>query len=399
MIGAHGALSVRLIGASTTQPAFQRLQSVDLTKLVEYSTQDGDSLERVLEMHLTHLFDTNAELPLWGLTVLSDNTVVFFWQHCIGDGISGLAFHRTLIAALNADNTIYEGRELVDISPTTTMVPAIENVVSMRPSISQIYHTVIGLFLPVSWTSGRSAWTGKPVIGSNCSPRIRLLEFSPQDTIKFVAYCRNNRATLTPALHLLAVSALTQLLRAQTDSPSSQLWESISSLIPVSLRPIAHTSPDVMCNHVSQYHTYTTLTPEVCWSSAATLKATLHSFRAEAAGEVGMLRILCGQFGAFWKSKMGTKRELGLEVSNVGRFDLSGTAQDDAKKWHIDRMVFAQSNIVIGAAIKVNVCGNPLGGLAITVVWSSDSVEAALAEGFVSKLEQMFLEVISGEEP
>ena len=92
---------------------------------------------------------------------------------------------------------------------------------------------------------------------------------------------------------------------------------------------------------------------------------------------------------------MGRKRELGLEISNVGRFDPSEGAQGDAKKWHIDWMVFAQSNIVIGAAVKVNVCGNPLGGLAISVVWSLDSVEAALAEGFVSKLDQMFLEVIT----
>ena len=58
-------------------------------------------------------------------------------------------------------------------------------------------------------------------------------------------------------------------------------------------------------------------------------------------------------------------------------------------------MVFAQFNLVTNVALKLNVCGNPVGGLAITVVWSSDSMEAALAEAFVSKLGQMFLEVIS----
>src|ERR1700685_976806 len=126
VIEAHSALGVRLVGASTNRPAFQRLQSVDLTKAVHYSDQDGNFLQQILEKHLVYSFDTNAELPLWNLTVLADNTVIFVWHHCIGDGISALAFHRALLAALNADNTIYDGQESVDIRSTISLTPAIE---------------------------------------------------------------------------------------------------------------------------------------------------------------------------------------------------------------------------------------------------------------------------------
>jgi len=109
---------------------------VDLAKAVHYSNQDGTSLQQVPEMHLIRFCDTEVELPLWGLTVLADNTVVFFWHHCISNGISGLAFHWALLAALNADNTIYEGQELVNISSTTSIIPAIESLVNIQLSIS-----------------------------------------------------------------------------------------------------------------------------------------------------------------------------------------------------------------------------------------------------------------------
>lgn len=394
VIETHGALGVRLVGASTRRPAFQRLQSVDLTKVVHYSHQGGDSLQQVLEIHAMHLFDTDAELPLWGLTVLTDNTVLFFWHHCIGDGMSSLAFHRSLLAALNADNTIYDGQESVDIPSTASIVPAIESLVDVRPSISQFYSKALTLLAPASWTSARSAWTGNPVKESRCRPELRLLEFSPEETTRFVACCRKNRATLTPALYILAVSALSRVLRAQTKPTMSQSWKSVSTLIPISLRPVARTSPDVICNHVTQYPTYTILTPEFSWSTASKLTSALYSFRRKAAGEVGMLRYIFGQFEAFWKAKFGRKREAGFEISSIGRFSPSGCAHADTEKWHIDRVIFAQSDLLTGAAIKLNVCGNPLGGMAIAVAWSLDTVEPALAEAFVSTLKQMFREII-----
>jgi hypothetical protein len=397
VVEAHGALGVRLVGASSKHPAFQRLQSVDFGKIVHYSDQDGDSLQHVLETHLMRFFDTNAELPLWGITVLTDNTVIFFWHHCIGDGMSGLAFHEALLSALNADNTIYEGRESVIIPSTISIIPAIESLISIRPSIRQLYRNAIEFFAPISWTSGGSAWTGNPPKESSCRAEIRILEFSPEEHARFVASCRKNNATLTPTLHVLAVSALSQLLHPNTNSVSRKSWETISTLIPVSLRPVAQTSPSVMCNHVSQYPTFTTLTPKFSWAAASTLTSTVHSFRAVGGpGELGILMFIFGQFEGFWKAKFGKKREVGLEVSSIGPFN-PASAHTDPQKWVIDRVIFAQSDVGTGAAIKLNVCGNPLGGLAIAVTWGLDAVDAAFAEAFISKFRHMFQEIVEVE--
>jgi hypothetical protein len=35
-------------------------------------------------------------------------------------------------------------------------------------------------------------------------------------------------------------------------------------------------------------------------------------------GEIGILKLLFGQFEGFWKDKIGKKREAGLEISNIG---------------------------------------------------------------------------------
>jgi hypothetical protein len=344
----------------------------------------------VLEKHLMHCFDTSAELPLWNLTVLSDNTAIFFWHHCIGDGISGLAFHRALVAALNADNTIYKSMEVVDIRSKNPLIPAVESHISVRPSVSQFSHALFDLFSPASWRRGASAWSGNPVKESTLRTEVRLLEFSPEENAKFLTCCRAHNATLTPALHTLAVSALSHVLLDQTDHTR---FKNISTTIPMSLRPITRTSPDVLCDHISHYHFYPAITSTFSWMAASALTATLRSFREKAAGEMGLLMFLFGQYEAFFKGKIGKKREAGLQVSSIGKFD-SAVGTD---KWQIDRMIFAQCDVVVGAAIKLNVCGNPLGGLAIAVTWGSDSVENTFVEAFIFKFRQMFKEVIDGE--
>jgi NRPS condensation-like uncharacterized protein len=364
---------------------------VDLTKAVHYSHQDGNCLQQVLEEIFMQSFDTNAELPLWRLTVLIDNTVVFSWHHAIGDGMSGLAFHRALRASLNADNSIYMNPETIDIPSNISFTPAIESIINARPSISQFCHAIFDLFAPVSWTRGKSAWTGNFVRQSTLRTEVRLLEFSPEENTKFIACCRKHRATLTPTLHTLAVSALSEMLLASASHKPSKCWKRISTTIPVSLRPVAHMSPDVMCNLISHYPSYPTLTSKFSWATASTLTSALQSSRTKAAGEVGLLKFIFGQYEHFFKDKIGKKREAGLQISNVGRFD---STHAETEKWHIERMIFAQCDVVTGAAIKLNVCGNPSGGLAIAVTWSPDAAENALVEAFISKFKQLLQDVL-----
>lgn len=109
-----------------------------------------------------------------------------------------------------------------------------------------------------------------------------------------------------------------------------------------------------------------------------------------------MLKLTFGRLEAFFKGKVGKKRDAALEISSIGRFDSGRPVKVDTTKWHIDRLFFTQSNVT-GAAVKMNVCGNPLGGLAISVSWSLDAVEEAMIEAFICKFKQKFQEVLGAE--
>lgn len=386
VIKAHGALTVRLSGDSGNDPTFKRLLSVDLTKIVYYSDQGAESLPQIIEAQFVKRIDTSSELPLWRLTVLKDNTTIFSWHHGIGDGISSLAFHQSLLAALNADNASYHGLTSVDISPIASLTPEVEQLVNMRPSISQFYRAIFDTFAPVSWTRKMYAWSGKDVKLSGLESRLRVLEISPADNAKFIAICKKNKATITPTLETLAVSIISQLLLDDTHATKSKSWGTISTVIPMSLRPISNVPESVFCNHFSSYHAYPPISPEFSWATASNLTSTLHAFRSKAPGEVGMLKFIFGQYENLFKGKIGKKRDVGLEVSNIGKFvALANTEGDSSKEnWIIDRLIFAQSDVIVGAAIKLNVVGTPAGGLTIAVTWGPETVDDAFAEAFVS---------------
>ena len=77
-------------------------KTINLAEVVEFS--DSDDLKTTLESQLQQPFNITTPLPLWRLVVLKGNIICLAWHHCIGDGISGLAFHRSLITSLTDTN-------------------------------------------------------------------------------------------------------------------------------------------------------------------------------------------------------------------------------------------------------------------------------------------------------
>lgn len=98
----HAVLGVRISvgdGVSPSQrgsPTWVRLAFLDLNRTVEFVDAESSSLPSLLDAQFTRPFDLDAELPLWRLAVLSDGTVVFAYDHVMGVGQSGLAFHLSL---------------------------------------------------------------------------------------------------------------------------------------------------------------------------------------------------------------------------------------------------------------------------------------------------------------
>ena len=380
----HAALGVCVIGEpSQAQFSFARLQVIDLAEVVEFS--DSDDLKLTFEDQFIKPFNTTASVPLWRVVVLKNNIVCFAWHHCIGDGLSGLAFHRTLLAALHEPEVIDDRAEVHLFDAATSLIPAIETVMDVSPSWRLVMREIYYLLAPVSWTPRASAWTGNPVVvESTLKTHVRIINFPPQIATKFLTLCRSNNATLTGALYTLAVSVLSGIIL----SSENVSQKTISCLIPVSLRGAAGIPSDVFCDCVSTLSFHPPFQPHFSWAEAWKFTTVLRS--SPKSGEVvGMLKYLFGNYVAFFKGKLGNKRQQSLELSNLGLFEgMEGRSQTSSGEWSIRDMAFAQCDSVVGPALKMCVVGSPAGGIGITVTWGEGSVENSIAESFVSGLER-----------
>ncbi|KAI0951065.1 putative Hybrid PKS-NRPS biosynthetic cluster [Taiwanofungus camphoratus] len=408
----HAALGMRLSGESTSCPTFARLDKIDLSKVVEFT--DHSDLAAAMEAHFLRRFDTDAALPLWRLQVLKDNTLIFAYHHGIGDGQSGLAFHRALLSALNENETEASasgGTEVVAVPKSSTLVPPVEKLTSLSVSFRKLCSEMSGLFAPSWWSARSSTWTGHSIVTvPTLVTRVRLVQYTPEETARMLGLCRSHKSTVTSFIHTLAVLILSRLIPRET-SPR-QKYRTLCTTIPVSLRRYTNTSEDEMCIHVAVYASYPALhiyTPETSlaedfpWNIAAKLTSTLRKdseLRRTREG-IGMLRFLFGNYEGYFKGMLGKERTCSFEVSNIGRFPSTTKAIDSppnergSRGWSITTMQFAQSSPVFGAAIKLNVVGTPAGGLGISITWGEGSLDDAFAELFTAKFKEGMTEIIS----
>ncbi|CZS93223.1 uncharacterized protein RAG0_03601 [Rhynchosporium agropyri] len=90
-----------------------KLSSIWSRDCVEFlddtDANDDYALARLYEENHNRWFDTHdTTKPWWKLVIVNRKTALFVFHHAIGDGISGYAFHKSLLAALNADDVDQE---------------------------------------------------------------------------------------------------------------------------------------------------------------------------------------------------------------------------------------------------------------------------------------------------
>lgn len=167
-----------------------------------------------------------------------------------------------------------------------------------------------------------------------------------------------------------------------------EVYKTIASTVPISLRGSGHTSADVMCDYVSSCSISTPMEQaQFAWVNAAALAIELKVQVQKCPENVGVLKYLFGKERAFFRGLEGKKRNAGLELSNIGKFDASTGSND---KWRITQIVFAQCDAVGGSAIKVNVAGDPDGGLSLAVTWREESIESQFVESFIYQFRRVF---------
>ncbi|OSD04742.1 hypothetical protein PYCCODRAFT_1457690 [Trametes coccinea BRFM310] len=402
VVYAHPALACRLesCGPAKSPPVWVRLPAIDLNKVVDFRDEQSTQLEQILEALYAAPLNLPDDVPCWKLLVLRDGAVIFAYQHTIGDGQSGMAFHAALLSALRqTQGPVLQHSGILTYFPEdASLVPAMEDCMDVSVPFSTLVGELGKGFLPSFLRKDYMSWSGKPVPQTAVhGATIRILRYSPDEAASLIQLSRAHNTTLTGLLHSLALVVLSRLIRAL---PDAQDYRCIGTTIPLSLRRYTGTSPVAFCNHVSAHSDYYPLlslagdsdaavsVDNFPWGLAAKLSTTLKEKGPSSAATVGLLKYLSGEYEKYLLGFLGKKRPSALELSNLGPFPVKhvATPTTSGGSWSINEVFFAQALVTLGSAILLNVAGAESGAIGMTVTWGKESVEDDFAHAFVAGL-------------
>lgn len=380
-------------------PVFIRLPSITLSQVVDFA-DESQTLHDVFTTRFRTKIDTGRDTPLWRLTVLPDNTVVFAFHHAIADGQSGLAFHHTFLSGLNQlPSPVLEAEDVVVVPSNLSMTVPAEKLTDTSLSFMTILRTIFGLFAPTSWTASGSAWTGNSIIQQvSLDTNVHLWETSPADAADFLRACKSHGTTITGAFHTIGMVSISRILSTMS-IPSK--YKTVSTSVAISMRRFTGTPPDAMCDQATALYGYIPfLRPppddrpgkSFPWSLAAEFSANLRDGMNKTRETVGLIKLLfLMDVTDYWVGKLGKKRERTLEYSNLGRL----TLPKDKGEWDIGNMFFGQCDAIVGPAMKINTVGSPSGSINTVFTWGEGAMDNATAEAFIAGFKAEFSSLLS----
>ncbi|KIX08036.1 uncharacterized protein Z518_02691 [Rhinocladiella mackenziei CBS 650.93] len=421
-IGKHPILSAIPVGENTQSPQFARLPEIDLEKCVLFQERQPSTpapdRDRDVELDelLTIQHNTPFEPPdpFWRLCILTNLnptsndryrfTAAFVFHHALGDGTSGMVFHRTFHEALSqvlttsSSSAAYKdlSTTLKVQSPTTPLLPNVESIHAMPVTI---FHLLSILFREKIWSPPRDPglWTGSKILTPLVN-NVRHFAFSRSETTAFKDLCRANGTTITAALQTLVAGALFSSL------PDN--WTKLECRGALSARrwlADAHIDDDSMGvwiqdlneRYLRDEFQTDQIAKTLCllpWNEARRSRRTMEQTLALKGQNAGpnLLKYVDDFQKELFLSKVGKERGSSYEVSNLGVFksksspkgeEVQRTDKGEGRaEAEVGRMIFTQSANVTGSAFEVSVVTGQDGCLVLGVSWQKDVVEDTLIE-------------------
>jgi len=381
VVGGHPVLSAIPIDEAEDMAHWVRLPVVDLAAVldVRMGIDSTEGLERLLEDEHNKRFiplDGHLAVPYWrlvlalgpeGETNITTFSLVFVFHHAVGDGLSGLAFHRALQAAIwKLPFPVPEPVATAVTPPPTPLLPSLEELYKCPISTWYLLHALYREWLPKRTPPG--LWTGAPITAP-LRTRIRLLRVPASTVAALNARCRTEKVSVTALIISLVAAAFFDVL---PDSATK-----IIGTAPVSAR--RWTPP--LLGLDSAIGVWLTETPglrhsrgENMWSAASRTFAVLQhtvSSRGKNTG-TGLLAYI-SSYKKYFNSKLGSSRGATYEVSNLGR-----AAEQRG-------LTFSQSACVAGAAIAVCVATAD-DGMQLAWCWQEGVLEGSTVEEVLKRV-------------
>jgi hypothetical protein len=384
VIERHPILAAIVVDEDSNEPRFARLAEISLADAVTFVTRQlpetGNSqdveLDSILEIQHNRSFKENhGSLPFWRLVITTppkqENEFVasFIFHHSLGDGTSGMVFHRDFLAALSSNpphltsNTIHP--------PNTPLLPNLEALLPLATP-------------PASASSNpNNLWSGSKIILPTRS-NFHSLTFSAKTTHNLLQACKQHGTTLTSTLPVLIASALFSTL--------ADTFNSLECTIPVSLRrflpePVNENVIGVFLDAFSAYFDRTPLSPpdvHFPWSEAQRSRGLIDDYLKSNGEKINVAKFQkIKDMRGFFLGRVGKERGTSFDVSNLGVMKIEG---EEMQGWKMGKAVFSRSAFVSGSAIAAGVVTGADGCLTIGFCWQEGAVERNVVEMVVEKV-------------
>ncbi|KEF63162.1 uncharacterized protein A1O9_01138 [Exophiala aquamarina CBS 119918] len=389
-------MSIVVANAESNSPYFEHYPGLDLNEHVQIldSCESGADESKAIKRAIPIILNTKlpATIPAWKVFVLPLSRkkcfIAFFYSHTLGDGMSGLAFHQSLLTALEKCIMDME----LDGSPTTKRIaPAFDTPENLPISWSFFLATLLGIFLPKRFVSilglrapstfvSSGTWTASPVFynAEKHATGVQTLTIDGVIVAQVLKICRSHGTKLTGLIHQLIVHALSQALCSTPDA------EYFAAQTALSLRGALNVSKDEIGNflsgHMETFRRKKLMSgetkPTVDWAAAKSTTEHLAAASTTPKDQpIGLLRYV-SDIRSWTLSKIGEQRDCSYEVSNLTRFQPESTAQ----KCAVVEMLFCQAANVTGPPLNVNVVSVANGPLTIAVSWQIGALGLAVEE-------------------
>lgn len=412
----HPFLNVVVADNHTHRPFYLRVPNLDLRSHINIfdrapGRDQWHDIEAVLQEQLDLPFPENR--PPWRIVVLplgqspSSCLVAFVYSHTILDGPSGVAFHRTFLAAAkSAESGARTPISPLVATPSTPLPPPFDTADKLPISWGFLLGPLLAVLIPqflANWLGFKAhaanhtdsgSWTGTPCrFAPGQRLKLGVIPGSLADNALNLA--RENSARLTGLMHILILRALSKALANHPE------YTNLVSQTPINMRRAGGRPRDEMGEFASVLEVvHPRPDPSVCdgpitedeWALARTLGERFADAASRLRDQpIGLLRFV-PNMRSWLEGKIGQRREASYELSNVGAFE---DEDGENGRVRVKDMVFAQPGMVAGAPICFNVISVKGGNLVYAMTWIPGSLGLEREEdeeGFVEGLRKLVLE-------
>jgi len=365
----------------------------------------GNVIQNILNNPELTFFDSADKIPPWRVDVLPLDSqgekprllVAFTYSHTHGDGMSGPAFHRTLLRSMNRTLQLSPEESESILSVTKPHLPGLPQ---MPVSLSYLLVPALGHYLPafvrqlfglkgsVSGADG-DTWTGSETFaGNNDGPTKTAVEVAAigREIVSAVLQtCRKHDIKLTSTLNEIIACALSRQSPIGMQARSKKM--NFVSSTPNNLRKIIGESNETIGVFSSTAYTSHAVRAPADIGSDITLdnefwvqvnKASKQMAAVSSTIQdqpIGLLRFVSDIKG--WvQGQIGGKRDASWELSNLMSFQ-SGSADD---KIVVEKMYYSQPADATGPPLAFNIISVHDGDLVVCVSWQPGALGVCALE-------------------